>query len=102
MEIKIKKTLNLVEDRIQTEEVNSEDLQEKEKEKERTKFSAMMSLASELGFSISLPLVGGAVLGQFLDNKFGTAPRLTLSLIVTGLMIGFANIYFIIRDSEKN
>lgn len=100
MEIKIKKTLNLAEERIQTEEVNTEDLQEKEKE--RTKFSAMMSLASELGFSISLPLVGGAVLGQFLDSKFGTNPKLTLSLIFTGLMIGFANVYFIIKNSEKN
>ena len=80
-------------------------IEEKEKPKKeeegRSKFLTMISLASGLGFSISLPIAGGALLGHFLDRKFGTTPRMTLSLIFLGLMIGVANIYFIMKESEK-
>jgi predicted F0F1-ATPase subunit len=100
MEIKTRKILNLKEEKIVSEEVAEENKEEIENEKR--KFSKMMSLASELGFSISLPLAGGAILGQFLDKKFGTNPKLTLSLIITGLMLGIVNMFFIIRDSDNN
>lgn len=68
-----------------------------EEEKARKRFLSTMSLASELGFSISLPIAGGALLGQFLDSKFQTSPRLTLSLIFLGVILGFTNIYFLIK-----
>lgn len=71
------------------------------KVEEGNNFSAMMSLVSELGFSISLPIAGGALLGQFLDNKLGTSPRITLSLIFTGLIIGILNIYRLINLTDK-
>lgn len=68
----------------------------------RSKFYIMISLVTELGLSISLPIAGGAILGQYLDNKFGTSPRITLSLIFFGLFIGSANIYFIIKENSKS
>ena len=50
MEIKTRKILNLKEEKIVSEEVAEENKEEIENEKR--KFSKMMSLASELGFSI--------------------------------------------------
>lgn len=82
-------------------EEKEEEKPKEDEQKGRNKFLAMISLASELGFSISLPIAGGALLGQFLDNKFSTSPRITLSLIFFGLFIGAANIYFIMKESEQ-
>ncbi len=83
------------------EEIEEEEKPRKDDEKEKGKFLAMISLASELGFSISLPIAGGAILGQFLDSRLLTTPRMTLSLIFFGLIISAANIYFIMKESEK-
>lgn len=80
---------------------------EKEENKNRVKkeegdnVSAMVSIASELGFSISLPIAGGALLGQYIDGKLGTSPRVTLSLIFTGLILGIINIYRLLKITEK-
>lgn len=65
------------------------------------KYIPALSFASELGFSISLPIVGGAFLGQYLDNKLNTTPRITLSLVFIGLFLGLTNIYFIIKKNSK-
>jgi len=74
----------------------------KSKSDKQDKFLPVVSLATEFGFSISLPIVGGAVLGQFLDNKLNLAPKMTLSLIFLGLFIGIANIYLIIKEYSQN
>lgn len=98
--IKTKKILKLDENKLYEEEID-EKKEVKEKEEQRQKFVAMVSLASELGFSIAIPIAGGALLGQFLDNKFNTNPRMTLSLLFLGLMLAAANIYFIMKESAK-
>lgn len=82
-------------------EVVKEQLPKPGHDEKRGKLMQVVSFASELGFSISLPIVGGAFLGQFLDSKLGTAPKMTLSLIFVGVFIGATNIYFIIRDIKE-
>lgn len=64
------------------------------------KFLSYLSLALELGFTISIPIAGGALLGQFLDTKFGTSPRMTLSLIFLGIMVAGFYIFSIIKESR--
>lgn len=72
------------------------------KKEEKDKLISMFSLASELGFSISLPLVGGAFLGRYLDSRLNSSPKITLSLIFFGLLLGMMNIYMIIKkESER-
>lgn len=71
---------------------------EDEREKEEEKFLGTISFATELGFLVVVPLLGGAFFGQFLDRNFGTTPKLTLSLIFFGLMISFFNIYNLIKE----
>lgn len=91
---KTRKILNLKEEKIETQEVLEE------KNKEEKELSVMVSFASELGFSISIPIVIGAILGQILDNKLGTSPRITLSLILGGLFVGLSNIYFLLKRKQ--
>lgn len=71
------------------------------KEDKENRLFSVVSIASELGFAISLPIAGGAFLGQVLDNKFRTAPQMTLSFIFIGVFLAGSNIYFIIRETKK-
>lgn len=96
-----RKVLRLTGDKTLT-EFEEEEKRDEDKEKEQNRSLAMMSLATELGFSIALPLVGGALIGRFLDNQFQTSPRMTLSLIFFGLFISFINIYNLIKQTNKD
>lgn len=49
-------------------------------------FSAI-SVASQLGFMIVIPLVGFFLLGLYLDKKFGTLPIFLLSSIVLSIVL---------------
>lgn len=50
-----------------------------------------LNLAWELGYLIAIPIVIFALLGRFLDKKFGTSPWLLLVGILLALLIsGFA------------
>ncbi|EKD64264.1 MAG: hypothetical protein ACD_51C00036G0007 [uncultured bacterium] len=85
----------------QSTNIVEEDAPQENKEESRNRMLQVLSIATELGFSISLPIAGGAFLGQLLDTKFGTTPRMTLSLIFLGVFIGGANIYFIIKETRQ-
>ena len=54
--------------------------------------------ASGIGFSLIVPLVGGAFLGSYLDNKIDSGPKITLSLIFFGLFIGLYTMYKTVKD----
>lgn len=80
-------------------EAVEEEVVEKKKESDK-KFLGYLSLALELGFAISIPIAGGALLGQYLDTRIGTSPRMTLSLIFLGIMVAGFYIYSIIKESR--
>lgn len=51
-----------------------------------------------LGLLFVLPVVGGAYLGRWLDGLFeGYSLRWTLSLLIVGVALGGANVYFFVR-----
>lgn len=52
-----------------------------------------LGFLGEVGFSISLPIAGGALLGAYLDSIWGTYPKATLTLLLTG--IGIAIVTFV-------
>lgn len=59
---------------------------------ERQKRSLALSLSTvglELGASITI----GALLGRWLDGKWGTEPWLLLTCFMLGLIAGFLNLY---------
>ncbi len=83
-------------------EVTEIDKKETDDVSEKSRFLEGLELASNLGFTIAIPIVIGAVLGSFLDNKLNTSPKLTLSLIMLGLFISFYNIYKLAKKNGSN
>lgn len=68
-------------------------------ERERPTLMAQTAYLGTLGLVFVLPVVGGAYLGSWLDGMVeGYSMRWTLSLIVTGLVIGAVNVWLLIRD----
>jgi len=59
-------------------------------------------IISELGLALAIPLVGGAFLGSYLDQLLGMRPKLTLSLLFTGLIIGLISMIKVIKDIYKD
>ncbi len=47
----------------------------------------LASLARDMGFIIAIPLVVFALLGKFLDGRFGTEPWLTLVGVLLAIAI---------------
>jgi len=65
-------------------------------------FFKNISNAFGLGFSISLPIAGGTVLGFIIDNQKNSHPRWTLSLLFTGVFIASGAIYNTIKEGRSN
>lgn len=71
------------------------------KKKEGIKFWRVIETAFSLGMSISIPIAGGAILGIFLDKKFDTHPRLTLSLLFAGIFVAGGAIWNVIKETKS-
>lgn len=69
----------------------------KKKTSGRDKSWYYLGLIGEVGFSIALPIVGGALLGKFLDQKFLIYPKATLSLLVLGIFVSIANLINLVK-----
>lgn len=61
----------------------------------------LLSQVSEIGFTIALPIGGGALLGRWLDEKFQSQPKLTLSFIFIGIALAFLNLWYIVSQFSK-
>ena len=68
-------------------------------EKERPTLIAQTVYAGMLGLLFVLPVIGGAYLGNWIDNQFsGYSVRWTTSLIILGVMVGGMNVYLYIKE----
>ncbi len=47
--------------------------------------------AASIGWDLGLPICGGALLGHWLDGRFGTGYQVTFGLLMLGAMVGFYN-----------
>lgn len=54
-------------------------------------------IVGQIGFSIALPIAGGAIGGSFVDRYFATYPRWTLGLLGLGVAVSFLTFYQTIR-----
>ena len=48
-----------------------------------------LSSIGEIGFSIAIPIVGGAIAGSVIDKKFNTYPSATLISLGIGVVLSF-------------
>ena len=68
-------------------------------ERERSGWLSQTVYIGTLGLVMVLPIVAGAYLGHWLDSLMtGYSSRWTLSLLLTGVVIGVFNVYGLIKD----
>ncbi len=68
-------------------------------EKERPTLLAQSVFMGTLSLLLVLPIIVGAYLGNWLDNKVeGYSAYWTIGLIVLGLVMGIVNVYLYIRE----
>ena len=70
------------------------------RERDRS-FWRHLGLIGVVGWSVSVPALLGALLGRWLDGKYGTDYRFTLGLIVLGLGVGMANAWRSVKREES-
>ncbi len=71
----------------------------KKAEHDRPNLLSQTIYIGRLGLVMVLPVIAGAYLGNWLDGMMaGYSMRWTLSLLLTGVVIGILNVYFLIKD----
>lgn len=70
-------------------------------ERERPTLLAQTVYLGSVGLMFVLPVIAGAYLGHWLDEKLeGYSMRFTLSLMFLGIVVGVVNVYGLIRRHE--
>jgi len=59
------------------------------------RFWRLAAMMSSLGWSLVLPIVGGALLGNYLDKVTGQEFAWTVGLLFTGVAMSLYNLYHI-------
>ncbi|MBN1934648.1 MAG: AtpZ/AtpI family protein [Anaerolineae bacterium] len=59
-------------------------------------FWKLVATLSSLGWSMVLPIVGGALLGHYLDKLSGGGVEWTVSLLFVGVALALYNLYHIL------
>ena len=71
---------------------------EKAKKEQRTLLAQTIFLGA-IGIMFIFPIICGAYLGVWLDNKLvGFSTSFTVSLIIVGVFVGALNVYLFIRE----
>lgn len=71
----------------------------KKAERERPALVGQTVYIGTLGLLLTLPIVGGAYLGHWLDSLVeGYSIRWTMSLMLLGVFIGALNVYLFIKE----
>ena len=70
---------------------------EQKPHRRRRMFSARDLRATTIGWEIALPIVGGPLLGFFIDRQLGTSPRWTLILLGVGVLSAVAAVIRYVR-----
>lgn len=72
----------------------------KKADRERPTLMAQTVYLGTLGLILVLPIVGGAYLGAWLDEKLtGYSFSWTVTLIVLGVFVGALDVYLFVRES---
>ncbi len=56
-------------------------------------FWHLVAQATTLGWNLMVPIVGGVLLGRYLDDRLGKEFTWTLSLLLMGVAVAFNNLY---------
>jgi len=63
---------------------------------------SLLADVTTLSWNLVLPIVGGVLLGSYLDKRTGNQLTWTMSLLVLGVMVAFGNLYNLYREHGRN
>jgi ATP synthase protein I len=70
--------------------------------KEGSKFWQLAMTMASLGWSLVLPIIGGALLGHYLDQITDQGVKWTIGLLFLGVALAFYNLYYILfKESNQ-
>lgn len=98
---KKRKVLNLG-TKDQEAKIIEEEIKEDNTNDNQAKFLSLLSISTNLGFAVSIPIVAGAMIGVYIDKILETSPKMTLSLIFVGTFLSFSYIYKIVKENKKD
>jgi len=78
----------------------SEPTSEQPKDKPEN-FWKLVAEATQLGWNLVVPIVGGALLGHYLDDKFNKEFMWTLSLLLMGVAVALNNLYTMYVENRE-
>lgn len=61
-----------------------------------------LGLIGEIGFAISVPIAGGALIGVVIDRTWSTTPKATLSLLFLGVVVSFISLFKTVETITKD
>jgi len=64
--------------------------------------ASLLAQVSTLAWNLVIPIVGGVLLGHYLDKKGEQGVTWTLSLLVMGVMLAFSNLYNLYVEHRHN
>jgi len=82
---------NLREQKKSAEDQNSQP--QKTEENNPSNSMGLLAQVTTLAWNLVIPIVGGVLLGHYIDNRSGDGFTWTLSLLVLGVIIAFSNLY---------
>lgn len=62
---------------------------------------ALLAQVTTIAWNLVLPIVGGVLLGSFLDKRTGDQLTWTISLLALGVMVSFGNLYNLYMEHKK-
>ena len=83
-------------DRI--DEIRSQEAGQKAREDENLRNSSNMSIGARAGAELISCFIAGVLIGWFLDRQFDTQPIFLIVFLLTGICVGFYEVYRITRS----
>jgi F0F1-type ATP synthase assembly protein I len=71
-------------------------------QQEPSHFMNLIAEVSTLAWNLVIPIVGGVMLGYYLDNRNASGVTWTLSLLTFGVIIAFSNLYNLYIEQGRN
>ncbi len=56
-----------------------------------------LGLVGNIGYTISVPIAGGAIIGSMIDRKWSTYPKATLACLFIGIVLSIIGFVGIVR-----
>jgi ATP synthase protein I len=71
-------------------------------DKDTRKTAIQLAYASSIGIGMVLAIFGGLYLGVQIDRHFGTGYKFTVLLLLIGIIVGFRNIFVLIKKISRD